>query len=431
MEELTKMSKIGDLHLYSWGFSKYGQTGIDSCQYTDEPNMLFVPLVKDVESISNGEFNSSFIFNDNKSYIFGLNTFGQLGNGTHKVKSKKLTIVPLLIPEIKIKQLSLGGGHTLGLSIDNQLYAWGLNIFGQLGLGHNNNIDHPTLVEKIAYFDPKDNESLSNLKEISIQNNQTVVDIKAGSQHSLILLSDNSIYSCGFAKYGALGYFFDYTNDVNNINMPSEHNFFTKINFEKYFDCQNEKITKMAAGFAHSGCVIDNKFIVIWGVNKELKINGFNKFNISDLIKAEEEVIIKDFQIGKDFAVILTSTGAVLTEGTNLLGQLGKIVDEEENINNEIFAQVKINEKIKNISVGYDFVYVKSESKKIYAWGSNKFGQIPEYKKNICKEPFYLEKISNLRPKLISCGGYHVTALCNSETNPNETVKFFKNIPLG
>ena len=86
----------------------------------------------------------------------------------------------------------------------------------------------------------------------------------------------------------------------------------------------------MAAGFAHSGCVIDNKFIVIWGVNKELKINGFNKFNISDLIKAEEEVIIKDFQIGKDFAVILTSTGAVLTEGTNLLGQLGKIVDEEE-----------------------------------------------------------------------------------------------------
>ena len=57
MEELTKMSKIGDMHLYSWGFSKYGQTGIDNCQYTDEPNMLFVPLIKDVESISNGEFN--------------------------------------------------------------------------------------------------------------------------------------------------------------------------------------------------------------------------------------------------------------------------------------------------------------------------------------------------------------------------------------
>lgn len=148
------------------------------------------------------------------------------------------------------------------------------------------------------------------------------------------------------------------------------------------------------------------------------------------MIKTEEEVIIKDFQIGKDFAAILTSSGAVLTEGVNLLGQLGKIVDEEENINNEIFSQVKINEKIKNISVGYDFVYVKSESKKIYAWGSNKFGQIPEYKKNICKEPFYLEKISNLKPKLISCGGYHVTALCNNETNLNETVKFFKNIPL-
>ena len=70
MEEFTRNSKLGDMHIYSWGFSKYGQTGVDNCQYTDEPNMLFVPLIKEIVSIYTGEFNSSFIFKDNGAYLY-------------------------------------------------------------------------------------------------------------------------------------------------------------------------------------------------------------------------------------------------------------------------------------------------------------------------------------------------------------------------
>ena len=431
MEE--SKNKEGEIHIYSWGFSKYGQTGIENCQYTDEPNMLFIPLLKQVISISSGEFNSSFLFEDNKTYLYGLNTFGQLGNGSNRVKSKKLSAIPLLIPQIKFKQLSLGGGHVLGLSIDNKLYSWGLNVFGQLGLGHNDNVDHPTLVEKIAYFEAQSQEydSTNILKETKFNNNQIILDIKAGPQHSLFL-SDNCIYSCGFAKFGSLGYYFNNMND----NEPSENNIFTKFDLDKYFTFKNDKhkITKIATGLAHSGCVINDKKIFIWGNNKDLSINGFKKFNLSELIKndniEDDDLLIKDFQIGKDFAVILTSNGKVLTEGDNSLGQLGK-PDYDENIeNNEVFTPVEIPEKIINISVGYEFVYAISENKKIYAWGCNKYGQIPGCNKNICYQPLYLQKITNLNPVIISCGGYHVSALCNSESKINETVKYFKNIPL-
>ena len=439
MVDYSNKIEMNEIHIYSWGFSKYGQTGLDNCQYTDEPNKLFIPLIKKVKSISNGKFNSSFIFEDNKSYLYGLNTFGQLGNGGHHNKSKKLSSIPLIISQIKFIKLSLGGGHILGLSNNKKLYSWGLNIFGQLGLGHNENIDQPTLVEKIAYFDSQSQEydSTNNiLKETTFQNNQNIIDIKAGPQHSLILLSDNSLYSCGFAKFGALGYYF---NNNFNDNEPNDNNIFTKIDLEKNYNFKSdiEKITKIAAGFAHSGCVINDKFIFIWGNNKDLKINGYKKFNISKIMKkiniennTKEEIIIKDFQIGKDFAVILTNTGIVLTEGDNSLGQLGKQNYDLNNENNEIFGNVEIPEKIINISVGYEFVYAISENKKIYAWGCNKFGQIPGYNKNICNEPIYLEKITNLNPILISCGGYHISALCNSETNLNDTVKYFKNIPL-
>ena len=86
-------SQPNNYHIYNWGFSKYGQTGLDNCQFTDEPNKLFIPLTKEVISLSCGEFNSSIIFKDNKTYLYGLNTFGQLGNGSKRFKSKKLSII--------------------------------------------------------------------------------------------------------------------------------------------------------------------------------------------------------------------------------------------------------------------------------------------------------------------------------------------------
>ena len=413
-----KSIKPGEYHIYNWGFSKYGQTGLENCQYTDEPNKLFIPLIKEVISISCGEFNSSIIFKDNKTYLYGLNTFGQLGNGSNRYKSKKLSIIPLL-SQIKFKKISLGGGHVLGISNESKLFSWGLNIFGQLGLGHNNNISQPTLIEKIGILDLES----SNIKETSLTYDKNILEIKAGAQHSLILMEDNALCSCGFAKFGALGYYLD--NDD-----PSENNIFTKIDFDKNFenDYKIGKISKISAGLSLSGFISDDKFIFLFGSEKNSNIKELHQYNIEELLK-EKNILIKDFQIGKNFAEILTNNGIVLTAGDNSLGQLGRI--SSQNINENIsFKKVDLPEKINNISVGYEFTYAISETKKIYAWGSNKYGQIPEYNKNICDQPLYLKKISSLHPSLISCGGYHISALCNCDSNLEDTVKFFKNIPL-
>ena len=413
-----KSIKPGEYHIYNWGFSKYGQTGLENCQYTDEPNKLFIPLIKEVISISCGEFNSSIIFKDNKTYLYGLNTFGQLGNGSNRYKSKKLSIIPLL-SQIKFKKISLGGGHVLGISNESKLFSWGLNIFGQLGLGHNNNISQPTLIEKIGILDLES----SNIKETSLTYDKNILEIKAGAQHSLILMEDNVLCSCGFAKFGALGYYLD--NDD-----PSENNIFTKIDFDKNFenDYKIGKISKISAGLSLSGFISDDKFIFLFVSEKNSNIKELHQYNIEELLK-EKNILIKDFQIGKNFAEILTNNGIVLTAGDNSLGQLGRI--SSQNINENIsFKKVDLPEKINNISVGYEFTYAISETKKIYAWGSNKYGQIPEYNKNICDQPLYLKKISSLHPSLISCGGYHISALCNCDSNLEDTVKFFKNIPL-
>jgi len=67
----------------------------------------------------------------------GCNTHGQLGHGERfgLEPLQKLVAVVLLSDE-RIVQLAAGGAHSAGLSTNGELYTWGKNHNGQLGLGH-------------------------------------------------------------------------------------------------------------------------------------------------------------------------------------------------------------------------------------------------------------------------------------------------------
>lgn len=76
---------------------------------------------------------------------------------------------------------------------------WGWNNTGQLGIADNDQVfcntvksyPYPTLID--LYDENKAHVDI-NIK-----------DIACGSRHSAILLTDNSLWTCGFNKYGQLG----------------------------------------------------------------------------------------------------------------------------------------------------------------------------------------------------------------------------------
>ncbi|KEP60533.1 UNVERIFIED_CONTAM: RCC1 domain containing protein [Hammondia hammondi] len=47
---------------------------------------------------------------------------------------------------VVVSEVAAGWRHSLALTVDGDVYAWGLNICGQLGLGHRKRTDTPTLV---------------------------------------------------------------------------------------------------------------------------------------------------------------------------------------------------------------------------------------------------------------------------------------------
>jgi len=76
--------------------------------------------------------------------------------------------------------------HNFAISEKGEVYGWGLNSFGQLGLGHDKNVDSPQLIPALTKLD--------------------IVEMAAGSFHSLALSRDGSVYSFGQGRDGQLGH---------------------------------------------------------------------------------------------------------------------------------------------------------------------------------------------------------------------------------
>jgi hypothetical protein len=83
-----------------------------------------------------------------------------------------------------IVSVSAGYAYTLAITANGELFAWGFNERGQLGLGHRFNKHQPEQVPII----------------------QDAKTAACGEQHSLCLTKDNRVYSWGFGGFGQLGH---------------------------------------------------------------------------------------------------------------------------------------------------------------------------------------------------------------------------------
>jgi alpha-tubulin suppressor-like RCC1 family protein len=121
--------------LYCWGNNNYGQLG----RGTQAPDHAFYatpveaqPGANNWTSVSAGDEHTCGLRANGRIYCWGLNVFGELGDGTYETR-----LVPTLVAGGHTDWVSVSAGydHTCGRRSNGRIYCWGDDDFGQLGDG--------------------------------------------------------------------------------------------------------------------------------------------------------------------------------------------------------------------------------------------------------------------------------------------------------
>ena len=137
--------------MYVLGYNYYGQLGLGDQVYRGIPTLI--PNFINIVQVSCGPYFTAFITLDGELYTFGNNTHKQLGNFHNQ------PIYPHKVDRMsgqKIIQISCGGSHMVALTDKGEVYSWGDNMCGQLGLG-----------DKITRFLPSKINMAKEIKQVS------------------------------------------------------------------------------------------------------------------------------------------------------------------------------------------------------------------------------------------------------------------------
>jgi alpha-tubulin suppressor-like RCC1 family protein len=170
--EITTGMNYGGLlvngQAFSWGENQYGQCGcgstaavIESPMPVQQNGTVFTWIDQGGNLLTDGH--ELALDTNNNVWAWGDNNGGQLGIGT-KVNSNVPVEVPFSLPEgTHITTVEAGGEHSLALDSSGNVWAWGYNQYGEVGNGTTQNV----------------------LSPIEVLTGKNISMISAGSYHSI------------------------------------------------------------------------------------------------------------------------------------------------------------------------------------------------------------------------------------------------------
>ncbi|KAM6130610.1 putative E3 ubiquitin-protein ligase HERC4 isoform 2-T3 [Phoenicopterus ruber ruber] len=202
--------------VYAWGLATDGQLGLPG---TEE--CIRVP--RNIKSLSEiqivqvacGYYHSLALSKGSEVFSWGQNKYGQLGLGYEYKKQNSPHMIKSLLG-IPFAQIAAGGAHSFVLTLSGAIFGWGRNKFGQLGLNDDNDRYVPTLLKSLR--------------------TQKVVHICCGEDHTAALTKEGGVFTFGAGGYGQLGH-----------NSTSH-----EINPRKVFELMGSVVTQITCGRQHT-----------------------------------------------------------------------------------------------------------------------------------------------------------------------------------
>ena len=340
-----------------------------------------------IQLISLGSQHTICVTNKGKVYTFGWNNYGQCGvpiNSTIVLKSElennrlininKFNELDLKILNridgVKIPQIdeiilsnsiTCGEDYTLIVDQEGKLWSFGLNLNGQLGLGHCDQIDKPSEV----IIENTDNKNLQ--KNVNNQNSN-----KKNNNNNIGKKKLNLVKSAGYINFCTTEegniYMWPWGDKEGNIHYTPKKFYLSSLQ-------EKEKVTSVACG--NNFCLMLNNNGMVYSMGKS---NKYGELGVGDFSPRYAPTPLQFFFLNKErinqiscgfkHSVAKSATGRVYTWGCGCKGQLG-----QDNYNNmSIPGFVGFEDpfmKIIQVSAGFRSTFFLSENRKVYACGCN------------------------------------------------------------
>ncbi len=291
---------------------------------------------------------------------WGFNSSGQLGDGTTVTRLTPTPVVGLT----GMRDADAGSSHNLALGSDNTVWAWGANRGGQLGDG--TTIDRPVAVRVTGLAG--------------------VTAVSAGGEHSLAVTSDGTVWAWGRNNRGQLGdgTTVDRTRPVRVLGLPLP------------------AISRISAGDSHSGVVLSDGSVWMWGLNANGQLGDGTRTNRARPVRAQVPGQAVRVEAGFDHTLASHIDRTVFSWGDNSEGQLG----DGTTTDRLIPARVPGLANVVQISAGAFHNLARNNT--ALAWGRNTDGQLGDGTRTSRTRPVRVTGLVD--PVSISAGAFHSLA---------------------
>jgi len=228
------------------------------------------------QMVSPGNFHAVALKSDGTLWAWGYNSLGSLGDGTTVFKG-----IPTLVDNSSgLKSavfVTAGSTHSLALSPDGFVWAWGYNSDGELG----------------------DNTKTTRSTPIKVSNLSNVISVAAGGSHSAALQADGTVWTWGKNDSGQLG-------DGTNTSRQTP---------EKVPGLSN--VVAISAGYSHTVALKADGSVWAWGDNGRGQLGDGSSVRKKAPVQVERISGIVSICVGREHNIALRLDGSVWAWGDN------------------------------------------------------------------------------------------------------------------
>jgi len=356
------LALCSDGTLAAWGDNTHGQLGNNSTASSLVPVLVDQSGVlagRTIVALAAGAQHSLVLCSDGTLAAWGANANGELGDGSNSGR-----LVPVLVDQMgvlagkTISAIAVGAAHNVALCADSTLVAWGLNSNGQLGNGSTTASSSPVLVDQSGVLAGKILRGISAGSQHSLVmgldgsaaawganadgqlGDSTTIEshvpvlvvssgalagkaisaIAAGAAHNIALCTDGTLVGWGDNAHGQVG-------DASLIDRGAP--VFVVANSA----LTGHAITNIAAGATHSLAFGNDGHAFTWGRNQVGQL-GNNKRPLRE--SAPVFVSMDSFASGESF--LRASSGSMAEHSFGLVAKpiLGPQIVVEQPVNTRL-----------------------------------------------------------------------------------------------